>query len=335
LKTGRYSSPHLKDFRERIRINGRMIPESKITDFIRKYRSAFESIQPSFFEWTAGLAFNYFREEEVDIAVIEVGMGGRLDSTNIITPLVSVITNISWDHQQFLGDTLEKIAGEKAGIMKDGIPVVIGESQPELEKFFIGRAAKSGSPVTFADRQRFPEYSSVPSSPVLYQQKNRISSYEVIRQLNAVGFLISPDEVKIGIEHIEQNTGFAGRWQVLEQNPLIICDAGHNNAGIREVVDQVNRTKHNKLHMVFGMVNDKTSDKILQLLPQNATYYFCKADIPRGLNADKLAMEAKAFNLRGKSYLSVQDALTAAKHSANPDDLIFIGGSTFVVAEVV
>ena len=333
LKTGLYTSPHLKDFRERIRINGRMIPKKDVVQFIEKYRTSFEQMQLSFFEMTAGLAFEHFRQESVDIAVIEVGMGGRLDSTNIITPLVSVITNISYDHQQFLGDTLQKIAVEKAGIMKKGIPVVIGETQPVLEEFFREQASLIGCPITFADQLpasgiRDPIY-------VHYQRKNQNTTLGVICQLNSMGFSITEDEIRRGMEQVVANTGFLGRWQVLQEKPLIICDAGHNEAGITEVVRQISQTPHQRLHIVFGMVNDKLASTILQLLPREATYYFCKANIPRGLDADTLRDQANAVGLKGDSYTSVSNALDTAKTYASPDDLIFVGGSTFVVAEVI
>ena len=333
LKTGLYTSPHLKDFRERIRINGRMIPKKDVVRFIEKYWTSFEQMQLSFFEMTAGLAFEHFRNECVDIAVIEVGMGGRLDSTNIITPLVSVITNISYDHQQFLGDTLQKIAVEKAGIMKKGIPVVIGETQPVLEEFFREQASLIGCPITFADQLpasgiRDPIY-------VHYQRKNQNTTLGVICQLNSMGFSITEDEIRRGMEQVVANTGFLGRWQVLQEKPLIICDAGHNEAGITEVVRQISQTPHQRLHIVFGMVNDKLASTILQLLPREATYYFCKANIPRGLNADTLRDQANTVGLKGDSYTSVSNALDTAKTYASPDDLIFVGGSTFVVAEVI
>ncbi|MBL7137842.1 MAG: bifunctional folylpolyglutamate synthase/dihydrofolate synthase [Bacteroidales bacterium] len=347
LKTGLYTSPHLKDFRERIRVNGSMIPKRNVTRFINKYREAFEEIRPSFFEMTVGLAFEHFRQESVDIAVVEVGMGGRLDSTNIITPLVSVITNISFDHMQFLGDTLEKIAIEKAGIIKPGIPVVIGETQPELESLFRKRARQVGSKIVFADQ--LPRYEirdarnaiQDPASSIQdplhghYQKKNIITSLGVINLLNQTGYKISKKSIHKGIRNVTENTGLQGRWQVLSQTPLTICDIGHNEAGIREVVQQLSKTPHQQLHMVFGLVNDKEISHILHLLPTEATCYFCKADIPRGLDAKELHIQAEKQGLKGTFYRSVREALTAARNTATPDDLIFIGGSTFVVAEAL
>ena len=340
LKTGLYTSPHFKDFRERIRINGQMLSEEEVVRFVEKHRKFFEDHKLSFFEMTAGLAFEHFRKECVDIAVIEVGMGGRLDSTNIITPLISVITNISYDHQRFLGDTLEKIAKEKAGIMKKGIPVVIGETQPELEKLFREQASNIGCPITFADQHptsniQYPISSIQPQSPTHYYQKNQTTTLEVIHQLNEMEFAITPDEIQGGMENLVPNTDFMGRWQVLQEKPLIICDAGHNEAGITEVTKQIDRTPYHHLHIVFGMVNDKAAEKILTLLPKEATYYFCKADIPRGLDAVMLRNQANAIGLNGDSYASVSNALNAAKSYAGPDDMIFIGGSTFVVAQVI
>ncbi|NQV03343.1 MAG: bifunctional folylpolyglutamate synthase/dihydrofolate synthase [Bacteroidia bacterium] len=342
LKTGLYTSPHLKDFRERIRVNGRMIPKRKVTGFIKKYEEEFEQIQPSFFEMTVGLAFDYFREEEVDIAIVEVGMGGRLDSTNILTPLVSVITNISYDHKQFLGGTLEKIAIEKAGIIKPGIPVVIGETQEELEEIFRKQANKAHSSILFADQTqanrkkiRISNFEFRISLQGVYQQKNIRTSCAVTSLLNQKGLNISEQEIHDGILKVTENTGLQGRWQILNRTPLTICDIGHNEAGIREVVEQLNQTPHKHLHIVFGQVNDKEIETILALLPKEATYYFCKANIPRGLDADELKIQAESAGLTGKSYGSVRIALADARKEADPGDLIFIGGSTFVVAEAL
>ncbi|MBN1199590.1 MAG: bifunctional folylpolyglutamate synthase/dihydrofolate synthase [Bacteroidales bacterium] len=362
-KTGLYTSPHLKDFRERIRVNGHLIPKRKVTAFIKKYREAFEQIQPSFFEMTVGLAFDYFREEEVDIAIVEVGMGGRLDSTNIITPLVSVITNISLDHMQFLGDTPEKIAIEKAGIIKPGVPVVIGETQPETEALFRKKAQDAGSFILFADqgtgyrmskRSGDPETSGPDAGYQLplqgsYQKKNLktvLAVVEVLRHLRkpyvdpASGnlhpvSLITDQALRSGLNNVIVNTGLQGRWQILSERPLTICDTGHNEAGIREVVHQLAETPHNNLHIVFGQVDDKETESILALLPKEAAYYFCKANIPRGRDAFNLKHRAEEAGLKGSAYESVQKALAAARESARSDDLIFIGGSTFVVAEVL
>jgi dihydrofolate synthase/folylpolyglutamate synthase len=358
LKTGLYTSPHLTDFRERIRINGIKIPEENVIRFVGKYKSEFEKIQPSFFEMTVGLAFDYFREEKVDIAIIEVGLGGRLDSTNVITPLLSVITNISFDHKQLLGDTLEKIAIEKAGIIKPNIPVVIGETQYETRNVFIDKAIKEHAKILFADSEfncvtRLNEssgtsllidifrnnklYISELESPLsgIYQARNIITVCASCSMIPSDLCEISPDDFKKGILQVIDNTGLAGRWQILSKSPLIICDTGHNEAGIKAVMKQIQDTPHEKLHFVFGMVNDKETGDILKLLPKDAIYYFCKADIPRGLDANELKAEAKKFGLNGESYTSVYNALEMARNQANIKDLVFIGGSTFVVAEVI
>jgi dihydrofolate synthase / folylpolyglutamate synthase len=380
LKTGLYTSPHLKDFRERIRVNGKMIPKRKVVEFVKKYRKEFEKIQPSFFEWTVGLAFDHFREEKIDIGVIEVGLGGRLDSTNIITPLLSVITNISYDHMQFLGDTLEKIASEKAGIIKPGVPVVIGETQEETKHVFIDKANETGSEILFADQAfkatscnviasdanlqnpasciQHPASRKLSASaslcfinlhkkgksnfnrvesPLLgaYQLKNITTVAGTCEMLGKQGFSISEDKIRRGIKNVILNTHLAGRWQMVSHNPLTICDTGHNEAGIREVLAQFKATPHSHLHFVFGVVNDKQIDHILDLLPKDATYYFCKADIPRGLPQEELKNKSNAAGLKGESYPSVKKALKAAQKKAKPDDLVFVGGSTFVVAEVV
>ena len=359
LKTGLYTSPHLKDFRERIRVNGEMITEEAVVAFVKRYRSDFETIQPSFFEMTVGMAFDFFRQQKVDIAIIEVGLGGRLDSTNIITPLVSVITNVSFDHMQLLGDTLEKIAFEKAGIIKPGIPVVVGETQNPIREVFTKRAAEVGTGITFADsiytvlntqltsdqpkqlvmdihRNGFPFLKRL-SSPLsgLYQLKNIVTVIGACEALNAIGMQISPAMMRTGIGDVVRNTGFAGRWQLLGENPLTLCDTGHNEEGLREVLTQIAQTPHQTLHFVFGVVNDKSISHILEMLPRNAIYYFCKADIPRGLDAGELQVRALAAGVDGKKYDSVKAALEAARQAASPEDLVFVGGSTFVVAEVI
>jgi len=377
LKTGLYTSPHLQDFRERIKVNGEMIPKRKVTAFVKKYKEDFEKIQLSFFEMTVALAFDHFREEEVDIAIIEVGMGGRLDSTNIITPLVSVITNISFDHTLFLGDTLEKIAIEKAGIVKPGVPLVIGETQPETEKVFREKAETVGAPITFADQLtgygiRDTGYgirdtgcgirdtaSGIPF-PLggSYQGKNLKTVLAVIETLNSQSsgirhpasshpviqssshpviqsFSIRHQTIRRGIANVITNTGLRGRWQILSEHPLTICDTGHNEAGIREVVTQLSQTPHKSLHMVFGMVNDKEIGHILALLPTKAIYYFCKPNIPRGLDAIELKRQAGMVGLKGDAFPSVRKAMEVSRKTARPEDLIFIGGSTFVVAEAL
>lgn len=333
-KTGLYTSPHLKDFRERIKINGRKIPKSYVTAFVRQNKHHFSHIRPSFFEYTAVMAFQYFSEEKVDIAVIETGMGGRLDSTNVITPVVSVVTNISKDHTAFLGDTLGKIAGEKAGIIKQGVPVVIGETQPEVMEVFLEKAASLKAPIHFADQNR----DGVPVKCPLkgyYQQKNINTAYQAIHVLNTSGFAVSRENILHGFRNVIRQTGLMGRWQTIGKKPKTICDIGHNEAGIKMITEQLRDENFNTLHWVFGLVNDKDADAILKLLPQDATYYFCKANIPRGLDAGELEMRAGKFGLKGEVYPSVKDAYQSARNSANEHDLVFIGGSTFIVAEVL
>ena len=338
-KTGLYTSPHLKDFRERIRINGRMIPKSFVTGFVSKNKKLFEEINPSFFEYTAVMAFQYFAEEKVDIAVIETGMGGRLDSTNVITPLLSLITNISKDHTAFLGDTLPKIAMEKAGIIKPGIPVVIGETQSETEGVFIQKANETGSEIFFADQLIKWDSISRLSDGVplkgLYQKKNIVTSYQAIQLLINIGFRISAEDIHRGYKNVIRLTGLMGRWQLLQRKPRIICDVGHNEAGIQYIIEQLKTEQFDRLHWVFGLVNDKDSHSILKLLPAAATYYFCKANIPRGLDASELQKKANKFGLQGDVYNSVGEAFQAAKNAAGNQDLVFVGGSTFIVAEVI
>ncbi len=358
-KTGLYTSPHLKDFRERIKINGRMVPEQYVVGFVEKYKAGFESINPSFFEMTVGMAFKYFEDEKVDIAVIETGMGGRLDSTNVITPEIAVITNISFDHMQYLGDTIEKIAAEKSEIIKPGIPVIIGETQPGSDEVFLDKAKAHHASITFADKNfavesieeivhgkiKYRITVNYLSSPYLqdiilpitgyYQFKNLITALQAIETMNSTAFKIFKGHIKSGIENVIENTGILGRWQVLSEKPLTICDIGHNLDGIKMILQQLKSVQYEHLHFVLGMVNDKDSGKILRLLPTNATYYFCKADIPRGLDQDILADKASGSGLTGKAYRSVADAFNNARSHAQTNDLIFIGGSTFVVAEML
>lgn len=355
-KTGLYTSPHLKDYRERIRINGAMISEQFVIDYVKKFKSVFDELKPSFFEMSVALAFEYFAAEKVDIAVVEVGMGGRLDSTNIITPLVSVITNISFDHTQFLGDTLEKIAGEKAGIIKPNIPVVIGEADSGTRGVFIKRADEMSAPLHLASLVFSAEnalgntdegsifnifkggrlYFAGLKTDLkgIYQQKNIVTVLQTLEILQNM-LKIDTNHIFSGLSKVQQNTGFKGRWQVLGKKPLIVCDTGHNEAGISEVVSQIRLQKFKQLHFVLGTVNDKDIGKILQILPKDAFYYFTKALIPRALNEKLLADRAVEFGLVGNSYSTVNEAYTAAKKNAENDDMIFIGGSTFVVAEVV
>ncbi|WP_419800421.1 bifunctional folylpolyglutamate synthase/dihydrofolate synthase [Mucilaginibacter sp.] len=360
-KTGLYTSPHLKDFRERIRINGEMIAEQQVVDFVASQQENINTIRPSFFEMTVAMAFDYFAREKVDIAVIEVGLGGRLDSTNIISPLISVTTNIGWDHMNLLGNTLPEIAAEKAGIIKPNTPVVIGEYQQEVAAVFISKAKQENAPIRFASEEwdavidpnaenhRSAAFLSVDVTQKnsgqrvkfeldltgLYQLKNLKTVLSALDELRKQGFEIKTDAVFISLKSVKQLTGLNGRWQVLGRNPLIICDTGHNPEGIAEVLINISATRYRHLHFVLGMVADKDSSKILSLLPQHATYYFCKPNIPRGLSAETLKHQAAGFSLQGDDFSSVKEALAAAKNNASPDDLIFAGGSTFVVAELV
>lgn len=330
---GLYTSPHLIDFRERIKINGEMISEQEVVDFVTKYKKDFEKINLSFFEWTVGLAFDYFSNQKVDIAVVETGLGGRLDSTNVIIPEISIITNIGKDHMQFLGDTLEKIALEKAGIIKKNVPIIIGETQPEIKHVFVSKAKDLGSAIYFADQiiQQGLE-SDLKGS---YQKKNIKTVLASVHELKKLEFAISDEQIKSGLLHVVRNTGLMGRWQTLGLDPKIICDTGHNEAGIREVISQLESLTYNKLHFVLGAVNDKEIDSVLELLPKNAVYYFCQAKIPRALDVNELKNKAKSYRLNGNAYSSVKNAYEEAKKTANKHDLIFIGGSTFVVAEVL
>ena len=356
FKVGLYTSPHLKDFRERIRINGKMISKKFIVDFVKKHKSEFEEIKPSFFEMTVGLCFDYFSKNKIDIAVIETGLGGRLDSTNIITPLLSVITNIGYDHMELLGETLDKIAYEKAGIIKKNIPVVVGEYLPETKSVFIKTAKKNKSKLEFAEdifacvnfkqTKNRSKCSILKSGEIIYkklesdlagiyQQKNFVTSISAIEQLQLQGFKITEKNILNGFAKVKRNTGLMGRWQILNQKPLTVCDTGHNVNGIEYVVKQIAMQKFRKLHFVIGMVKDKEIKKIVKLLPQKAVYYFCKANLPRSLDEKKLQKYASHFGLKGKTYSSVNDAFANAKKNAENDDMIFVGGSTFVVAEVI
>lgn len=332
-KVGLYTSPHLKDFRERIKINGAMISENEVIDFVKEYKNEFEKIQLSFFEWTVGLAFHYFANQKVDIAIIETGLGGRLDSTNIVTPEVAVITNISMDHTQFLGDTLAKIAAEKAGIIKPTIPVIIGETQPEIKHVFTEKSNQCNATIQFADKLSLKEYES--DLKGVYQQQNKKTVLATIQVLQKLGWNIAESHIINGLQNVVNNTGLMGRWQILNNQPLTVCDTGHNEAGIKLILAQINQQSFEKLHFVLGVVNDKDITNILQLLPKNATYYFCQANIPRALDVNILAEKATVVGLSGTIFSSVEAAYKAAQQNATAQDLIFIGGSTFVVAEVV
>tara|TARA_R110000751_G_scaffold233903_3_gene334928 strand:+ start:9666 stop:10838 length:1173 start_codon:yes stop_codon:yes gene_type:complete len=332
-KTGLYTSPHLKDFRERIKINGQMISEQYVSNFVQNHRPFFESNQLSFFEMTVGLAFEYFRSENVDIAIVEVGMGGRLDSTNIIAPEVSVITNIGLDHTQFLGDTLEKVAVEKAGIIKDRVPVIIGETSPETKRVFEEIALERNAPIVFAEMNDASTYSSDLKGS--YQQKNIRTVISILRMLQKKGWNISEENIQKGLMNTVKNTGLMGRWQILGQAPKVICDTAHNREGLQIVLDQLASEDFQNLHIILGVVNDKDLASILPLFPKDAIYYFCRPNIPRGLDASLLLSRARGFGLIGQEYISVSKAYEAALKAALPQDLVFVGGSTFVVAEVL
>lgn len=355
-KTGLYTSPHLIDFRERIKINGKMIPKNYIIDFVEKYKESFEIIQPSFFEWTVGLAFDYFSKEEVDVAVIEVGLGGRLDSTNIINPKVSLITNISLDHVNLLGETVEKIAVEKGGIIKQKVPVVISQYQSETGPIFSQIAKDNKAPLEFADKI-YKVISARLNSDALsvtvlnrrdnsetvydldltgfYQTKNLLGVLNTIDHLIKCGFIIEPDHIKRALQRVCSLTGLSGRWQKLSSKPLIIADTGHNEDGIKQVIDNLKTLEYNKLHFVFGTVNDKDVTKIFSLLPKEATYYFVKSSVPRSLDEKELLENAGKMKLTGKSYSTVKDGIEAAKKAYKKNDLIFVGGSTFVVGDAL
>jgi len=356
-KVGLYTSPHLIDFRERIRINGEMVSERFVVDFVHDNKKIIEEIKPSFFEMTVAMAFDFFAKQKVDVAVVEVGMGGRLDSTNIITPELSVITNISLDHTDFLGDTIGKIAAEKAGIIKNGIPVVVSQTQAETEHVFIETAKEAGAPIVFADKVRriFETSFSSDGKKVFqiekigtglveeftldllgsYQQKNIVGALAAIDVLCEKGYSILGENIKSGLSKTSANTGLLGRWQKLSELPLTICDTGHNTDGISSIVEQISSTSFEKLHMIIGFVNDKNIDGILQLLPKNADYYFTKASIPRAMDEKLLAQRAKMYGLKGESFENVKSAIDFCKTKSNPNDLIFIGGSTFVVADAL
>ncbi len=359
-KTGLCTSPHLKDFRERFRINGNKIPEQFITDFVNQHKDFFQSLKPSFFELTIAMTFDYFAREQVDIAIMETGLGGRLDSTNIITPEVSVITNVGLDHTNLLGDTVEAIAWEKAGIIKTGIPAVIGKSRPEVVGVFERKAREVGTDIFLVEQNYHIESSSLKNredQPLLqlaihskgstrivesaltgtYQHENILTAVAAVDMINREGsFHLPENALKAGLKNVIRNTGIAGRWQILERKPLVICDTGHNADGIRSIMENIGQTPHRYLHFVLGMMNDKDISGILQLLPSEATtYYFCRPDVPRGLNTTMLRQEAEQAGLKGKEYDSVASAFAAAKSAAGQEDLVFVGGSTFVVAEVV
>ncbi len=352
--TGLYTSPHLKDFRERIKINGKMIKKDFVVSFVKKIKKVSEEISPSFFELTVVMALEYFKEQKVDVAVIETGLGGRLDSTNVITPLLSIITNIGYDHMNILGNTLEEIAFEKAGIIKQNVPVVIGEKQDVTKNIFIEKARSCKAPLFFAEDD-FSVSKSEPSVNALhisiteknnstkkytldlngiYQQKNLLTVLAAIKILQQQGFNLKEKNVRQGLSSVKELTGLHGRWDVIHQNPMIVLDVAHNEDGIKQLLKQIQTCVYEKLHIVFGIVKDKDADKILSLLPQKATYYFTKAQIPRALPEDELRVKANKYNLTGASFSEVNIALKAATEKALPDDLIIVCGSVFVVGEV-
>ena len=354
-RTGLYTSPHLKSFTERIRINGNKIPENEVVSFVENNKSFLEELQPSFFEMSVGMAFEYFAREQVDIAIIEVGLGGRLDSTNIITPLLSLITNISFDHTDILGDTLPKIAFEKAGIIKHNIPVLISEKNTETKQVFLEKAKAENAPLYFAEDfytvQDFEEKNLFLEMDILnlsnnqsfqiksqlvgeYQTKNILGVLKSVDILNQLNFKINQNAVFEGIKNVISQTGLQGRWQVLSKNPLMICDTAHNVAGISQVINSLQKIKHNKLWMIMGFVSDKDISGILELLPIEANYIFCEAKIPRALNSKQLLIHSKQYGLVGEEISNVNEAIDFVLLRANSDDLIYVGGSTFVVAEI-
>ena len=351
-KTGLFTSPHLKSFTERIRVSGQPVEEAFVVDFVNRIRTTADTIEPSFFEVTVAMAFDYFAQQQVDIAVIEVGLGGRLDSTNIITPVLSVITNIGWDHQDILGDTLPKIAAEKAGIIKSDVPVIISQHQPETDEVFIAKAQHESAPLFFAsDRYSVRVHGASTALDIyregvrlferltldlqgIYQQKNILGVLAAVEELQRQGWVITSEHIRQGVAHVMSLTGLKGRWQMLGQHPLIVCDTGHNADGIAEVVRQIRQQQYKRLWIVFGAVKDKDIHHVLQLLPKEANYYFCQASVPRALDAEALATQARAEGLQGEVVRDVNEALAQAITHAGPDDMIFVGGSTFVVADL-
>ncbi len=351
-KVGLFTSPHLVDFRERIRINGIPVSEQYVVDFVANHRSFFEPLHPSFFELTTALAFHYFAESEVDVALIEVGLGGRLDCTNIIHPDLCVITNISFDHIQFLGDTLAKIASEKAGIIKPGIPIVIGETTPETKPVFAQKALEVNAPIHFAEEESLLLHSSVDKQgkriyqTVGYSQlegelgglcqiKNTNTLLSAIRVLQEIGYRINEQAVRKGFANVCSLTGLMGRWQKLQEHPTLICDTGHNKGGLQYIVEQLSHQSYRQLHIVLGMVNDKDISGVLALLPKHAIYYFTKASVNRALPEQEVRRLAQQHGLLGNAYPDVETAVRSAQASADPEDLIFVGGSTFIVADLL
>lgn len=350
-RVGLYTSPHLVDFAERIRVNGQMIEQQYVVDFVAQHKDLFDEIEPSFFEATMAMAFKYFADCHVDVAIIEVGLGGRLDSTNIIQPDLSIITNISFDHIEFLGDTLEKIAFEKAGIIKFKTPVVIGEMHPETRPVFEKKALQENAPIYFAEEKFAALFNKYQDGKMhiqtsdnklfevglngKYQLKNIVSTLTAIELLRALKYNISDEALKEGFKHVVELTGLQGRWQELQQNPMVVCDTGHNVGGIRYVTEQLKTQKYKTLRIIIGMVNDKDISAVLALLPVNARYYFTQANIPRALPAEEMMLQAQSYGLNGDSYKTVEQAIKTAINDAGPDDFIFIGGSNFIVGEAL
>lgn len=355
-KTGLYTSPHLRDFRERIRINGELIAEQEVVQFTEKMRLVIAEVSPSFFELTVAMAFDHFAQNEVDIAVIETGLGGRLDSTNVITPILSVITNIGWDHMDLLGDTLPMIAAEKAGIIKPDVPIVVGELQEEVAAVFEQHANERRSLLKFASKswevrksgesngQQFfdvykngkPKFGDLATDQLgIYQARNLVTVLAAIEQLQAQGWDLEEDSLRKGMASVGELTGFKGRWSIMQQDPLVVADTAHNEPGIKLLLQQIDQTPHDKLHMVISMVKDKDIDKVLSLLPKNAIYYFSKAGIPRGMEAELLCEKASQHGLQGVGYSSLKEAYNEALAKAGKKDLVLVGGSTFTVAELI
>ena len=330
-RVGLFTSPHLVDFRERIKVNGDCISQEYVMDFVKNERSFFEPLHPSFFELTTAMAFKYFADSHVDIAVIEVGLGGRLDCTNIITPILSVITNISFDHTQFLGDTLEKIAMEKAGIIKRDIPIVIGETTPETRNVFIQKAKEMNAPIFFAEEYNNPIANELDFElKGSYQLKNKQT---ILCAVNHLPLSISPSSIKEGLSHVVELTGLMGRWQTIRERPTVICDTGHNVGGWQYLSQQIKSQPCKNLHIVFGMVDDKDIDTVMNMLPTNATYYFTQAQTKRAIPANIVKEKGKEHHLKGYVFSQVADAYKAALHHANEDDFIFVGGSSYIVAD--
>jgi dihydrofolate synthase/folylpolyglutamate synthase len=335
-KTGLYTSPHLVDFRERIRINGTPISKEYVVDFVEQEHNFFEPLHPSFFELATAMAFKYFADEKVEVAIVEVGLGGRLDCTNIIVPDLSIITNISFDHVQFLGDTLAKIASEKAGIIKTNIPVVIGETTPETKPVFLAKANEVGTYIYFAEENGREDYPGVEYElKGIYQEKNKRTLVTALPLLNEAGYHIDEESVREGFAHVVELTGLMGRWQKLHDNPTLICDTGHNVGGISYVVEQLRQQKYHQLRIVIGMVNDKDISGILSLLPREARYYFTQANVNRALPANQLYELATKTGLIGRAYPDVKSAVKSAMQESLPDDFIFVGGSNFIVANLL